>query len=82
LTGRGRCYTDPVDPNTRYVASSLQLSGVSGWRVGALYEISFEDADWDYDWLAPASNNPEYTPPRTFQTLLSDRRHIHQPVTY
>ena len=57
---RAERQSDPIDPSTRYVVSDLQLSGVSGWRVGATYQISFEDDDWDYDWMAPAPNDPEY----------------------
>lgn len=61
-TVRSGIQPDPLDPNSKYTVTNLQLSGVSGWRIGARYEISFEDSDADYSWIRPASQmqDPEY----------------------
>lgn len=60
-TVRSEIQPDPMDPY-KYTVSHLQLSGVSGWRLGARYEIRFQDSDLDYSWIRPAnqSQDPEY----------------------
>jgi hypothetical protein len=57
---RQELQTDPTNPATKYVVTHLQQPGVSGWRVGGTYQITFEDISWDYDWLPPSPNDPEY----------------------
>ncbi|MBX3279138.1 MAG: hypothetical protein KF868_14130, partial [Acidobacteria bacterium] len=53
-TIRSEIQPDPMDPY-KYTVSHLQLSGAGGWRLGARYELSFQDIDWDYEWIRPAS---------------------------
>lgn len=57
-TVRQELQSDPLNPATKYVVTDLQQAG--GWRIGGAYQISFEDITWDYDWLPPAPNEPEY----------------------
>lgn len=59
-TVRTERQSDPLDPATKYVVSNLQLSDNGGWRVGGGYEISFQDITWDYNWLPPPPDDPEY----------------------
>ena len=58
-TARSEVQPDPLDINSRYAISQLQLSG-GGWSIGARYFITFEDASFDYAWLPPAPTDPEY----------------------
>lgn len=39
---RQEVQSDPLNPATKYVITHLQQSGVSGWRIGGTYQISFE----------------------------------------
>jgi RHS repeat-associated protein len=58
-TVRSEVQPNPLDINSRYPISQLQLSG-GGWSVGARYFITYEDASFDYAWLPPAQTDPEY----------------------
>ena len=63
--------SDPLNPATKYVVSHLQQSGVSGWRIGGTYQISFEDITWDYD---PRRENCAYSPMRPRMASAGSRR--------